>query len=216
MTVRISTKKQFISSFMRKLTPILLIGFLSGSVSARDHDFFFFIPGNLVVSRSVYDNNPNNVKVGQTLPPNCASTTGGCSPGAINNGTYPQVWNNDLSDGSFGITSKIFLDQVTPFGFRINSLEVPNSSERDVRSTSRSAGYQLQLEIRACPQSLAGPSISDLHGICCTDRCARCFQFQHARGRRSDQSSRRECFPRRGAGRSRGPIQIHGHQRLQR
>jgi hypothetical protein len=30
-----------------------------------------FNPGNLVVSRSVYDNLPGNVTVGQTLPPNC-------------------------------------------------------------------------------------------------------------------------------------------------
>jgi hypothetical protein len=29
----------------------------------------FFLPGNLVVSRTVYDNNPNNVTVGMTLPP---------------------------------------------------------------------------------------------------------------------------------------------------
>ena len=29
----------------------------------------YFYPGNLVVSRSVYDNNPNNVQVGMTLPP---------------------------------------------------------------------------------------------------------------------------------------------------
>jgi len=28
----------------------------------RDHNRFFFWPGNLVVSRSVYDNNPNNVQ----------------------------------------------------------------------------------------------------------------------------------------------------------
>ena len=31
----------------------------------------YFLPGNLVLSRSVYDNNPNNVTVGMTLPPNC-------------------------------------------------------------------------------------------------------------------------------------------------
>jgi hypothetical protein len=92
----------------------------------------------LVVSRSVYDNNPNNVKVGEILPPNCASTTGGCSAstGAPYNGTYPFVWNNDTYDGSFGITSKIYLDQLLPFGFVLGSLEVPNSSERGVNSKS--------------------------------------------------------------------------------
>ena len=68
-----------------------------------------------MVSRSVYDNNSNNVTVGQTLPPNCTLAPN-CVP-ATNNGSYPQVFNNDLVDGSFGITSKIFLDQITPFGF---------------------------------------------------------------------------------------------------
>jgi hypothetical protein len=98
----------------------------------------FFWPGNLVVSRSVYDNNPNNVQVGQILPPNCASTTGGCaaSTGAPYDGTYPLVWNDNTYDGSFGITSKIYLDQMLPFGFVINSLEVPNSSERGITAAS--------------------------------------------------------------------------------
>jgi hypothetical protein len=105
--------------------------------SQADHGRFF-LPNNLVVSRSVYDNNPNNVKVGEILPPNCASTTGGCSAstGAPYNGTYPFVWNNDTYDGSFGVTSKIYLDQLLPFGLVLDSLEVPNSSERGVKSKS--------------------------------------------------------------------------------
>ena len=37
-------------------------------------------------------------------------------------------------DGSFGITSKIFLDQLTPSGSLVDSLEVPNSSQRGVSS----------------------------------------------------------------------------------
>jgi hypothetical protein len=98
----------------------------------------YFWPGNLVVTRSVYDNNANNVQVGQILPPNCAATTGGCgaSSGVPYNGTYPFVWNDDGYDASFGITSKIYLDQIFPIGFLINSLEVPNSSDRGITSTS--------------------------------------------------------------------------------
>jgi hypothetical protein len=98
----------------------------------------FFRPGNLVVSRSVYDDNPGNVQVGTILPPNCASTQGGCAApsGAPYDGTYPFVWNNDTYDSSFGITSKIYLDQMLPFGFLINSLEVPNSSQRRIDGTS--------------------------------------------------------------------------------
>jgi hypothetical protein len=104
---------------------------------AQDHDgaLVHFFPGNLVVSRSVYDNDANNVKVGSMLPPNCADTVGPCAP-ATNNGTYPSVFNNVIPDPSFGVTSKIFLDQITPFGFRLDSLEVPNSSQWNVRAGS--------------------------------------------------------------------------------
>ncbi len=110
------------------------------SLSAQDFSFGFpqaphFWPGNLVVSRSVYDNNANNVTVGEALPPNCPAASGGCAT-AVNNGTYPYVFNNDVADGSFGITSRIYLDQLTPFGWPISTLEVPNSLDRGVRSDS--------------------------------------------------------------------------------
>ena len=85
-------------------------------------------PNNLVVTRTVYDNKPGNVKVGTILPPNCAATLGECSAttGAPYDGTYPYVFNNDLYDGSFGITSKIYLDQSSLTGTAVNSMEVPN------------------------------------------------------------------------------------------
>lgn len=127
----------------RSLTYLILAALLAMSVgmaTAQDSqggdDSFF--PGNLVVSRSVYHNNPANVQVGTVLPPNCANTQGGCgaSTGAPYNGAYPTIWNNDLYDGSFGITSKIFLDQISPSGSLINTLEVPNSSQRGIKPTS--------------------------------------------------------------------------------
>lgn len=73
-----------------------------------------FLPGNLVVSRSVYSQNP-------AYP------------------AYPFVWNAALTDASFGITSKIFLDQITPYGLLIGSLEVPNSTQPGVTSRSDQA-----------------------------------------------------------------------------
>ncbi len=94
-----------------------------------------FYPGNLVVSRSVYDNRAGNVAVGQPLPPDCPASTGSCVT-AMNNGSYPFVFNNVLTDASFGITSRVYLDQITPFGWLINSMEVPNSLDRDVKSSS--------------------------------------------------------------------------------
>jgi hypothetical protein len=108
------------------------------SAIAQDHDDYgpiHFFPGNLVVSRSVYDNNANNIAVGTQLPPNCAKTVGPCAP-ATNNGSYPFVFNNVIPDPSFGVTSKIFLDQITPFGFLLNSLEVPNSLQSNVHTGS--------------------------------------------------------------------------------
>lgn len=89
-------------------------------------------PNNLVISRSVYDNNPANIAIGTALPPNCAMTQAGCGkkPATAKfDGTYPTVFNNDTVDGSFGITSRIYLDQYSLLGFRINSIEVPNSDQ---------------------------------------------------------------------------------------
>lgn len=101
---------------------------VAGVPAAAQNGSTYFSPGNLVVSRSVYDNNPNNVRVGQILPPNCQATQGGCAGPATNDGTYPTVFNNDLVDASFGITSKMILDQYTPAGSLVNSLEIPNSA----------------------------------------------------------------------------------------
>jgi len=134
-----STKKNIESTAWagRSLLSAAVLLALGGAVSAQNvespdrgghsrHDRFF-LPDHLVVTRSVYDNNPKNVIVGTVLPPNCAATTGGCAAasGAPNDGSYPNVWNNDIYDASFGITSKIFLDQMTPSGRTINTLEVP-------------------------------------------------------------------------------------------
>jgi hypothetical protein len=118
------------------LVAMLVASGLGGSNTARadddDHFFFGLLPGNLLVSRSVYDNKAATISVGTTLPPNC---TTGCAK-AIADGTYPTVFNNDTVDGSFGITSKIFLDQLTTSGKFINSLEVPNSTDRHIGPNS--------------------------------------------------------------------------------
>lgn len=111
---------------------MMAMGGLAATVGLAQNGSDFFLPGNLLVSRSVYDNNPATVQVGDSLPPNCVPLT--CQS-ATSDGTYPFVWNNDIVDSSFGITSKIVLDQLTPGGVLINSLEVPNSSQNGVRST---------------------------------------------------------------------------------
>ncbi len=132
MTFEIFRERSHVRVLAQQLVVLSLI-VMSGAVAASaQKDSTFFSPGNIVVSRSVYDNNPNNVQVGELLPPGCQNTQVGCSGNAINDGTYPYVWNNDTVDGSFGITSKILLDQFTVAGSLINSLEVPNSSQPGV------------------------------------------------------------------------------------
>jgi len=102
-------------------------GVVGATVALADDDDVRFRPGNLLLSRSVYDNNPANIAVGAQLPPNCFAVN---CVAAISDGAYPKVWNNASVDASFGITSKIVLDQLRPSGELVNSLEVPNSSDR--------------------------------------------------------------------------------------
>lgn len=110
---------------------------LPAAAQDRD-DSFRFYPNNLVLSRSVYDNNAANIAVGTVLPIGCANTTAGCikGNGATNDGTFPTVFNNNLYDGSFGVTSKIFLDQITPDGYLIDTLQVPNSAQKGIKPNS--------------------------------------------------------------------------------
>jgi hypothetical protein len=91
----------------------------------------YFQPGNLLVSRTVYGGVSDPLVPGQTLlPPGCTS---GCTV-ATADGAYPGVWNNEAGDPSFGVTSPIFLDQITADGTLVNSLEVANNTQQGVPS----------------------------------------------------------------------------------
>jgi len=107
---------------------------------------FHFVPGTLVLSRSVYVGTPSMLVPGVTLlPSNCVGGTvniplvaggnttatiptgngsGGCST-ATADGTYPYVFNNAVSDGNFGITSPIFLDDISTDGLYFGTLPIP-------------------------------------------------------------------------------------------
>lgn len=73
-----------------------------------------FIPGDLIVSSSTYVGNAATVTVGQTLPSGAVAT---------NNGTYPAVFNNAAADGSFGVTSPLFLNQYSLNGTTAATLQ---------------------------------------------------------------------------------------------
>ena len=107
----------------------LLVGFGLGATAVGAFGQTF-TPGNLVVSRSVYTAPSTSVVVGQTLPPGCVPSTANgvkCGSAALD-ATSPYVFNNAKPDASFGITSPLYLDQMTPSGTVLNSIQVPNSA----------------------------------------------------------------------------------------
>ncbi len=87
------------------------------------------------LARSVYVDTGSIVNGTTVLPPACSVANCPTPVTAVTDGAYPYVFNNDLVDASFGITSKIYLDQMTPAGTLVNSLEVPNSSQNGVPPT---------------------------------------------------------------------------------
>jgi hypothetical protein len=147
----------------------LAVGIFISNASADDDDHdhsghFEFKHDTLVLSRSVYAGNAATVTIGQTLPPGCVASTvnvpllaGGTTPvkvacaTATADGTYPSVFDNDKSDGSFGVTSPIFLDNLTTDGKKIGTLAVPS----DLIVTSFSSKSELALN-----RSVDGKSIT--------------------------------------------------------
>ena len=91
------------------VTAVGLLG-LVGSAHAQ-----FFTPGNLIVSGSTYQDvgNVAGLTVGANLPD---SPDGKTPDQAVANGAYPNVFNNNTVDGSFGVTSPIFLQQFSLSG----------------------------------------------------------------------------------------------------
>jgi len=82
------------------------------------------VADNLLVSESRYTSVPDLVPGQTQLPPGC--TSGNCVT-ATASGDYPEVFNNALVDGSFGVTEPIFLAQITPSGRPLSTFEVPPS-----------------------------------------------------------------------------------------
>jgi hypothetical protein len=129
------------------LTTGSLIAAADTGAAAHGFGRSFFSPGNLLVSGSVYVKKPGTIVPGVTvLPPGCSS---GCVT-ANSSAAYPGVWNNDSVDGSFGITSPIFLEQLTPSGQQVNTLSLPPPGDgKDGVVTSFSSKSELALNLSA-------------------------------------------------------------------
>jgi hypothetical protein len=129
---------------------------------------FQFVPGTLVVSRSVYEGKASTVTIGESLPFGCEggltgltinvpTTTGGTTPVTVpcgvasDNGEYPNlfdahnVWNNANTDPSFGVTSPIFLDDITTDGWTLETIAIP--TDRIVTSFSSKSELALNRSI---------------------------------------------------------------------
>ena len=86
----------------------------------------WFQPGNLVVSGSDYTGTASLFTPGVTeLPPGCPGSA--CTP-AGPTAPIPACSTTTLPDPSFGVTSPIFLDQLTPDGHLVNTLRVPDGT----------------------------------------------------------------------------------------
>jgi hypothetical protein len=81
-------------------------------------------PGDLLVSGSTFVPDPGLVAGKTQLPPGC--TAANCVT-ATADGFFPQIFNNVLTDASFGITSPIFLDEITPSGRPVGRINIPSN-----------------------------------------------------------------------------------------
>jgi hypothetical protein len=107
-----------------------------------------FTPGNLLVTTGVWTTNADITAGTTQLPPNCVAGSADAPCGtAVAPGTYPIVFNNDASDGSFGVTEPIVLDELNPHSGRlIKAVTVPdNPAKGDYLTTSFSSKSELQV-----------------------------------------------------------------------
>jgi hypothetical protein len=167
--------KRITAGFVVLAATFGLTGTFISKLSADDHHHFKFQPDSIVLSRSVYVGTASTVTIGETLPRGCAggpngstvvavpTTTGGTTNVTVpcgiatDNGEAPNlsdshnVWNNSNSDGSFGVSSPIFLDNLTSDGWLLGSLPIPS----DQIVTSFSSKSELALN-----RSVDGRSIT--------------------------------------------------------
>lgn len=146
-------RKTATAAVLAALTAFGLAGGVFVRKMAADDDdhhdrHFRFAEDSLVLSKSVYAGNASTVIAGEALPPGCMGgatgltvqvplIAGGNLPVPVpcgfasDNGEFPNdqdthnVWNNSGSDSSFGITSPIFLVNITEDGWELGTLPIP-------------------------------------------------------------------------------------------
>ncbi|MDQ2736106.1 MAG: hypothetical protein M3Y55_14220 [Pseudomonadota bacterium] len=117
---------------MPRLTPLVVSVFVVCAVPTVRAQVFQ--PGSLIVSRTNYAGNASTVSVGQALP-------GGGN--AIADGSFPNVFKNESVDSSFGISSPIYLDQLTTGGSFLSGVAI----DAGLMTTSFASKSELALNI---------------------------------------------------------------------
>lgn len=117
---------------------LIVVTAIAGSAPAAVAGPITIVPGDLAVTYSVYPGlaNPNTGRTGGYTTPILAPgmTVLPINPNAPNplttpvtavaNGTYPNIFNNTSVDGNFGVTSPIYLGQITNTGNFVSTTDL--------------------------------------------------------------------------------------------
>jgi hypothetical protein len=146
-TRRSRLRRQLAAAAVAAAALSAVVATAQGDVSFPSPGSGALAPGNLLISRSDYVADSAVLAGSTELPPGCGPSNIPADPCTLANTSgsdYPQVFNNDSADPSFGITSPIFLDQVNPYnGHLINTVAVPTSE----LTTSFSSKSELALNL---------------------------------------------------------------------
>ncbi|MCL2585612.1 MAG: hypothetical protein FWE35_24510 [Streptosporangiales bacterium] len=115
---------------------VLAAATAAGATTSHAAQSTSIVPGDLLVSTSNYVDG-HNITAGKTqLPPGC---TGSDCVTASAGSNYPYTFNNDGTDGSFGVVSPLSLQELTAGGQHVGTIPVP-SSELNTSFSSKSEG----------------------------------------------------------------------------
>lgn len=123
-----------------KLRLIVIAAAVAVSLSAHAQ---IFAPGNLVVTRSTYTGDASTVTYPNGTLPNGAASSA--------DGTYPTVFNNETPDPSFGVTSPIFIDQLTTTGSFVSTFNVTAAAAQQGINLATSFPSKSELGLNLTP-----------------------------------------------------------------
>ncbi len=107
---------------------LMLAGAAALALGAQPASAITVFNGNLVVSSLTYAGTASLIQVGQALP-DCPTPTSCVT--AVANGAYPNVFQNNTADGSFGVTAPYSLQVLRTNGHAAtvtNTIAVPDSA----------------------------------------------------------------------------------------